>query len=232
VDPAAGHRGGTAIPMDKRENYADLCSDGGDGEEVEILEVVGVDEAPGSPKPAAAPLHGQGPDEQDADEYLLDFDAPAGELAEAVDGEAEHQRLVRLRADYDNLRKRTERERQEFERHANFSLVGALLPVIDNLERALAADTGDEPQPLREGLVMIHRQLLEQLRAEGLTPIDTIGQGFDPNLHDAVATDPTSAEPANTIVEEMQKGYLFRGRVLRPAMVTVSTGATGSEDES
>ena len=83
---------------------------------------------------------------------------------------------------------------------------------------------------LREGLILIHRQLIEQLNSEGLRSIEAVGQPFDPNLHDAVATDPTSDLPRNTIIEEMQKGYLFHNRVLRPAMVKVSTHS-GPDDE-
>jgi molecular chaperone GrpE len=138
-----------------------------------------------------------------------------------------------LRADYDNLRKRIDRERQEFELYANFALVGRLLPVVDNLERALAAaerDGGDAA--LIEGLVMIHRQLSDQLSSEGLTAIDALGRSFDPNLHDAVLTEPSTEFPPNTIMEELQKGYVFQDRVLRAAMVKVSTGVADTDEDS
>ena len=147
-----------------------------------------------------------------------------------ADSEADGTRLVRLRADYDNLRKRIDRERDEFELQANFALVSRLLPVLDNLDRALAVDASDgSSAALREGLVMIHKQLTAQLAEEGLQPIDAIEQSFDPNLHDAVATVSGADAPANTVVEEFQRGYLFRNRVLRHAMVKVTTG--GDEGE-
>ena len=125
------------------------------------------------------------------------------------------------------------REREEFELHANIGLVSRLLPVLDNLDRARAADAASNSgEALREGLNLIHRQFIEQLSNEGLRPIEAVGQPFDPNLQDAVATDPTADLPRNTVVEEMQKGYLFHNRVLRPAMVKVATSADFDDEES
>ena len=231
--------------MTDNEGLSEFVPDGqDDGEDVEILEVVGVDEdrdhetfpqlpvAP-DPKPQAE----SSPEDE---EYVLDMDDPgAGILADAEeespeDGpDSDRTRLIRLRADYDNLRKRIDRERGEFELHANFNLVTRLLPVLDNLDRARAAEAkSDSGGALREGLILIHRQLTEQLNSEGLRSIEAVGQPFDPNLHDAVATDPTSDLPRNTIIEEMQKGYLFHNRVLRPAMVKVSTHYGPDDEES
>lgn len=229
--------------MDKDEKYPEFLAESGDSEEVEILEVVGV-ETNGTPSsaPPRAPSEGGG---DESNEYLLEFDDPgqderADRAAQAVaegsaeeSGESDHQRLLRVRADYDNLRKRIDRERREFQIHANCELVGRLLPVVDNLERALATDTENGREgALHEGVTMIYRQLMDQLRQDGLQPIESVGKPFDPNLHDAVATDPSAAEPANTIVDELQKGYLFQGRVLRPAMVAVSTGETDPEEDA
>jgi molecular chaperone GrpE len=175
----------------------------------------------------------------------LDFDDPGqGIVAESAppvaetgaageSEESDHQRLLRVRADYDNLRKRIDRERRDFQIQANCELVGRLLPVVDNLERALATDTENGGEgALHEGVTMIYRQLMDQLSQDGLQPIESVGKAFDPNLHDAVATDATSPEPANTIVDELQKGYLFQGRVLRPSMVVVSTGDAGPEEDA
>jgi molecular chaperone GrpE len=228
--------------MGKDDEYPDFAQDSGDSEEVEILEVVGVD-TDGTSSPGLGRSSSEGRD-GDPSEYLLDFDEaeqgepadttapPAGDEAAGESAESDQQRLLRFRADYDNLRKRIDRERREFQRYANGELVGRLLPVVDNLERALAAETQDGVEAtLHEGVTMIYRQLMDQLRQEGLTPIDAVGKPFDPNRHDAVATDACSTEPANTIVEELQRGYLFQGRVLRPAMVSVSTGeASPGED--
>jgi molecular chaperone GrpE len=221
--------------MDENDSYPEIDAEVGDGDEVEILEVVGVDDVGRSAHRGPA----DEPEDEEPAEYLLDFDDPeedslaataaAAGVVEAEDpaesDAAVRQRLVRLRADYDNLRRRSEREREEFELHANGELVGRLLPVMDNLERALAANASSDPKdPLREGLVMIHRQLSEQLSQAGLRPIDAVGRPFDPNLHDAFATESSSDHPANTVLEEMQRGYLFQDKVLRPALVKVSTG--------
>ena len=236
--------------MDENERFTDHSPDSGDSEDVEIIEVVGVDDGlPEQSVETFEPIDEEGG--LSHDEYLLDFDEPPSslkgngvalaepstyptgtlELDADEDGETDRQRLVRLRADYDNLRRRIDRERNEFELYANFALVGRLLPVMDNLERALAADIGPEG-PLREGLVMIRRQLSDQLEHDGLCVIETVGQIFDPAMHDAVATEPSAEHPANTILEELQKVYLFQDRVLRPAMVKVSTGEGGATGTS
>lgn len=222
--------------MNESERTPDLDTDVETNDDVEILEVVGVEEdserLPHEPDPSEDP--------GDLNEYVLDLDNPDdGGLADRVDPAApagsarssDLTRLVRLRADYDNLRKRIDRERDEFELHANISLVGKLLPVLDNLDRALAVDASERSAAgLREGLVMIHKQLTDQLTEDGLQPIDAMGQPFDPNLHDAVATETTTSTPPNTVVEEFQTGYLFRNRVLRPALVRVTTPAEDPEN--
>jgi molecular chaperone GrpE len=216
-----------------------------DSGDVEILEILGVDEW-------REPVLGEAPSrpldtEDEPGDILLGFedDAPEPEaesaaptapaepetLEPAALDPTDRDALLRLRADYENLRKRITRERREFELHANSALVGRLLPVLDNLERAMATDTGAaEYAAIREGLAMIHRQLTDELRREGLRALETVGQMFDPNLHDAVATEPRSDLPANTILEEFQRGYLFQDKVLRHAMVRVSTAEPGFAD--
>ena len=231
--------------MNKNKDYPEFGPDPGDSDDVEILEVVGIEDHAEAPESIEASDEASG---EAPDEYLLDFDAPESDMlpeaeapppspAAASTGSfpesegTDRDKLLRLRADYDNLRKRIKREREEFELNANCDLVSRLLPVVDNLERALAANaSGGTEGVLREGLVMIQRQLTAQLREVGLVAIETVGQNFDPNLHDAVATDSASEYPANTVIEEMQRGYLFQERVLRPAMVKVSTGSAESEE--
>jgi len=94
--------------------------------------------------------------------------------------------------------------------------------VLDNFERAVAVSPqNDSDRAFRDGVVLIFKQLLEELRKEGLTAIDSIGEPFDPNLHEAVATDSESAFPPHTVVEEMQRGYLLHDRLLRPSQVKV-----------
>jgi molecular chaperone GrpE len=190
----------------------------------EILEVVGVD-------------HEAAPPAADENGLAAEDDAGAFAADEGLDvspGMTEDQeQLLRLRADYDNLRKRIERERQEFELQANFQIVGRLLPILDNFERALAVTAGGESDlAFREGCEMIYKQLIDELRRQGLRAIETEGQKFDPEVHDAVATDAISEEPPNTVLEELRRGYLFRNRLLRPAMVKVSTNGCDDSEPS
>ena len=132
---------------------------------------------------------------------------------------------TRARADFENLRKRTERERAEESVRAGAALALDLLPVLDNLDRALAsAPAGD---PFTEGVALIQRQLKEALTRAGLEPIEALGETFNPVFHEAVVTERTSRFEANRILDEIQKGYKFRGRVLRPSLVKVSVRPDG-----
>lgn len=136
-----------------------------------------------------------------------------------------HDLWIRTRADFENFRKRIERERLEERSQAGAALVKDLLPVLDNLERALAGCS--ERDPFRDGVALIHKQLKDSLTAAGLEAIEALGERFNPVYHDAVATVGTTEFEPNTVLEEVQKGYRFRGRVLRPALVRVAVGAPG-----
>ena len=128
-------------------------------------------------------------------------------------------RLQRLQADFENFRKRSTKERVDLLNSANQSLVTNLLPVLDNFQRALdSQDTGK----LKEGLGLILKQFQDILQKEGLKEIDSLNKPFDPNLHDAVMQVQLDDAPENTVVEVLQKGYLFRDKVIRPAMVKVN----------
>lgn len=129
-------------------------------------------------------------------------------------------RYLRLRADFDNFRKRTEREREELLRYVLAEPLRALLPVVDNLERALAAQGGLED--LRRGVEMIARQLGETLRRLGLAEVPTVGHRFDPRMHEAVMREESEAVEAPTVIAELQRGYWLHDRLLRPAMVRVA----------
>ena len=132
-------------------------------------------------------------------------------------------RLLRLQAEFENYKKRTAREKAEFLKFAHEGLLLEFLPVLDNLERALgAARTEVGSTPLLEGLDMIARLFRSVLEKAGVRPMETVGRTFDPAYHQAVAQVETSQRDANLVVEEIQKGYLIEGRVLRPAMVKVS----------
>ena len=129
-------------------------------------------------------------------------------------------RLRRLTADFENYKRRAQREKEELSLYGAEQFVKTILPVLDNLERALAA-TGDE-QALRTGVELTARQLREALARAGVLPIAAAGEQFDPNLHMAVAVDVESEAAEDTIVAELQRGYKMNDRVLRPSMVKVA----------
>jgi molecular chaperone GrpE len=132
----------------------------------------------------------------------------------------------RTQADLENLRKRTEQEKQETTLWAGANVLSALLPVIDDFTRALdAIDASQKKEKWFEGLSLVYKKLLTSLEAQGLTVIPTTGQPFDPKLHDAVMK--VDGEEG-TVVMELQKGYRFRDRVLRPAFVAVGNGVKRS----
>ena len=133
-----------------------------------------------------------------------------------------HDRLLRSVAEFDNYRKRTERERRELAERAAASVVEELLPIVDDLERALAAAEDSPDQSLRDGVVLIHRALLDLLRRRGVEPFDSVGQMFDPEWHEAVASGPADGRPDGEITRELRRGYRIGQRLLRAAQVTVA----------
>lgn len=137
-----------------------------------------------------------------------------------------HDLLLRTRAEFDNYRKRVERERLEMTETAAFNLLRKLLPVVDDLERALAApaDAIGSGEAYRRGVELIHRQLLEFLQQHGVAPIEALGADFDPHLHQAVAHEPVPGHRDGEIVEEYRRGYTVGSRLLRPSMVKVAAG--------
>jgi molecular chaperone GrpE len=130
--------------------------------------------------------------------------------------------LQRVAADFDNYRKRSARDQEALVARAHERLVKQLLPVLDNLERALVAATEHEEEMVLEGVELVVRELHEALRKEGLEEIETDGR-FDPHVHEALLTQPSEAEEGS-VIEVLQKGYRLGDRVLRPARVVVSQG--------
>jgi molecular chaperone GrpE len=128
-------------------------------------------------------------------------------------------RLQRLQADFDNYRKRLKAEKQEWTTQAIYDLVRELLPVVDNLERAL--DAGGTAEALSSGVDLVCKQFISVLQKQGLTVIEACGTEFDPNCHHAIMQ-VDCEHPENTVVEELQKGYRLNERVLRPSMVKVA----------
>ncbi len=135
--------------------------------------------------------------------------------------------LMRLKADFENYRKRMMREQTRIVETAEADLVRRLLPVIDNLERALENDGEGEPQGLREGVEMVLAQMLEVLGKEGLEVVDPQGEPFDPEHHEAMMVVENGECPEDTVIDVVQRGYRFRGILLRPAMVSVSCPVKG-----
>ncbi len=134
-------------------------------------------------------------------------------------------RLMRTLADFDNLRKRTERERHELKRFALFETMRDFLAVVDNLERAVAA--GGSRDDVRAGVEMILRQMQDLLKRHGVSEVEALGRPFDPSLHEAVAREEDAGVAAPTVVGELQRGYRMHDRLLRPAMVKVAMPADG-----
>lgn len=185
-----------------------------------------------SPEASAAPTSSEAAPRAEAPPESPDAlrEALAAETQEA---NRLQDRLVRLHAEFENSKKRMAREKAEFLKSAHEGLILEFLPVLDNLERAMASARAEAGStPLLEGLEMIARLFRSVLEKAGVKPMEALGQPFDPGYHQAVAqvesSPPARAErragdeDANLVVEEIQKGYLIEGRVLRPAMVKVS----------
>ena len=151
-------------------------------------------------------------------------DEKEAKIAELEAKIAEQEALyLRLRADYDNLARRSRLDREAAEKYRAQSLLTDLLPVIDNLDRALLAEANvEEPSPLYKGVEMVYRQLIDATAREGLELIECVGQPFDPNVHQAVMQESDSEQQPGVVLKELQKGYKLKDRVLRPSMVSVN----------
>src|SRR5690625_1869337 len=132
------------------------------------------------------------------------------------------ERLMRLQAEYENYKRRTQKERMNERKYEAENLAKELLPVLDNFERALLTEVSEENKSFLEGMEMIYNQLTDALKTQGIEPIKTKDQMFDPNYHHAVMQTEDEQIESNMIVEELQKGYLLKDKVLRAAMVKVN----------
>ena len=140
--------------------------------------------------------------------------------AEPSQAPPEDDRLLRLAADFENYKKRTARERQEYVALANERLIAELIPILDDLERALAAAEEHQEAQLEEGVRLVHRSLAGLLERHGVKPIETDGQ-FDPHVHEALLSQPSEADEGS-VIDVVQKGYKLGERVVRPARVVVA----------
>jgi molecular chaperone GrpE len=149
---------------------------------------------------------------------------PVGDLQRERDDY--YDRLLRQTAEFDNYRKRIERERQATSEAAAADLVKDLLPLVDDLERALKAQAGAEgAETYRRGVELINKRLDDILRRRGVRPIEALGADFDPNFHEAVAHEPAEGRREGEVIEDFRRGYMLGDRLLRPSMVKVAKGA-------
>lgn len=149
---------------------------------------------------------------------------PTGPSPEAAELAALKDRYVHLMADFDNFRKRQNREREELVKRANEALLGDLLPVVDHLELALKKAT-DKNDPVVTGVKMVYDQFLALFQRYDMTPIDAKGQPFDPAFHEALSQMSSATVPAQVVIDQFRRGWMLAGRLLRPSQVIVSSGA-------
>jgi molecular chaperone GrpE len=172
---------------------------------------------------------------QAAEPEAPDSEAPRdeGEAPEEASLQAKlddaRDKYLRLAADFENYKRRVRREREELYNYANENLIKELLETVDNLERALdhaqQSTEGGDSKTLLEGVELTHRSLMQALDKVGVQVVSPEGAEFDPNVHEAVRQVPSDEHPAGSVVEVLQKGYLLKDRLLRPALVVVSSGS-------
>ena len=155
----------------------------------------------------------------DADTTSGPADAPDALRQERDDLQ---DRLLRTAAEFDNYRKRTDRERRELTEAVSADLLRDIIPVVDDLERAIAAAADSPDSVLRSGVELIHRQLMDALRRRGAEPFESVGQDFDPAWHEALASEPALGRRDGEVTAEIRRGYRLGARLLRPALVRVA----------
>jgi molecular chaperone GrpE len=175
---------------------------------------------PGAPETGLEPVEAEPTPQKTPEERLAALQAE-------VDGLKEQ--LLRKRADFENFRRRMERERQNTWNEACVDIFRAFVPTLDNLERALEA--GGDAGPLREGVALIQRELLALLEARGVATFDPAGQPFDPERHQALSQEAVPGAAPGVVVETLRKGYLFKDRLLRPALVRVAKDESAASPE-
>jgi molecular chaperone GrpE len=184
-------------------------------------------------------------DSEETETQPIDADSEASPEAEALanleaeyeaykaESEERHDQMLRTIAEFDNSRKRAEREKEESLKYALESFVKELIPTIDSIERAIqSTKESQDVDALAEGVEMIYKGLLSTLEKHGVTPIEAVNEPFDPMQHEAVMHVESENVPENNVIEEWQKGYMLHNRVIRPSMVSVSKGKSEQVAES
>lgn len=169
-------------------------------------------------------------DEEGADGDAELTEAKAALEAKVTELATMRDQMLRLGADFENLRKRSHREVEEARKMGTERLARDILPVVDNLERALQHAKGGDP--VVDGVKMVAKQLLDVLGGFGVKAFDSVGQSFDPERHEALSQVPTPGTAPGTIVAEMQRGYMIHDRLLRAAQVAIASAAAESSDEA
>lgn len=174
-------------------------------------------------------MEGVSPISQDDDQQLIEIEIPAEEAAllEELDSVKEQNeeyfaRLQRLQADFENFKRRTKKQSEHLSKYASAELIKELLVVVDNIERAAQALGDESSQALSEGIELINKQLSDILSRNGVTSIKSVGELFDPHVHEAVMNDDDPNVPDNVITEEIQKGYKLYDVVIRHSKVKVN----------
>jgi molecular chaperone GrpE len=179
------------------------------------------------------------PDSATPDEQIINGeDDPIRDLEARLDAKEKeavetYDRLLRVSAEFDNFKKRSSREIEEFRKFANQSLIKEMLSVVDNLELAMNSTNGHKAidKDLLQGLEMTHKEILKVFEKFNVKPIDAKGQPFDPTFHEAVMQEETDDSPKNTVINELQKGYMIHDRLLRPSMVVVAKPKVDKDSE-
>lgn len=194
--------------------------------DIEILSIEGESESDAEPaSSSAAAVTGEGSSTSETEPSALSQPGHS-ERRKFEELESRHLRLL---ADFDNFRKRVDRELEEARRRGLTEALSELLPVIDNLERALAAAAeGSSVGELLRGVELILRQLGDALRRLGVTPVPGVGTRFNPEVHEAIAQEPSSSVSESTVVAEFRRGYQLGERLLRPALVRVAVPTSGA----
>ena len=164
---------------------------------------------------------------QESAETMEDGGASEQDLTATMQADLDRFRDLALRsqADFDNYKKRAAREKEEAIKYANSSLLERLIAIVDNFELGLAAARAEgEGSPIYSGMSMVLKQLTDFLADNGLQPIDAEGQKFDPNLHEAIAHEPSAEVPEGIVIRQTRRGYRMKERLLRPSSVVVSSG--------
>jgi molecular chaperone GrpE len=156
----------------------------------------------------------------DVDDETSELERKLEELE--VEKDKLHDRLLRIQAEYDNYKKRTLKEREADRKYKSQDLIEELLPALDNFERALQVEKTEATASIIEGITMVYNQIKEALASQGAEEIASVGEEFDPNIHHAVMQVEDESQPSNIVIEELQKGYKLKDRVIRPAMVKVN----------